>query len=298
MTPASATEIKTYPASGHIVRADNVARYAACFDSEPTAVPATYAAIYALANAMTQAMTDPELAIDVPHMLHGEQEFTWTGQPCIGDSLTSTTVVASDETRHGRRFITLRTKVQQVDGRPVCEARTLQIVRPATATPLQPARPPAGVLPHLTPATTERLAHEFPAVTVSLTPERVGRYAEVSGDRNPIHLDDDAARAAGLPGRIAHGMLTMGILGTAASRWAGGPQRIRALSCRFAVPVLVGDVLTATGHVTNVDGDLVTVSASVRNQHGHEVLQRCTARFIRDGTAQRLAPATGPGTTG
>ena len=52
--------------------------------------------------------------------------------------------------------------------------------------------------------------------TVTFTKEQIAAYAEASGDRNPIHLDDDFARSVGLPGVIAHGMLQMGIAGTVA----------------------------------------------------------------------------------
>ena len=62
--------------------------------------------------------------------------------------------------------------------------------------------------------------------TVTFTKEQIAAYAEASGDRNPIHLDDDFARSVGLPGVIAHGMLQMGIAATVAaqaSRWKHPP---------------------------------------------------------------------------
>jgi len=64
-------------------------------------------------------------------------------------------------------------------------------------------------------------------------------YANASGDQNPIHQDDAAAGAAGLPGVIAHGMLTMGLAARAVAEWAGGPERVGELTARFAKPVVV-----------------------------------------------------------
>jgi acyl dehydratase len=67
-------------------------------------------------------------------------------------------------------------------------------------------------------------------------------YAEASGDRNPIHLDEAAARAAGLPDVIAHGMYTMGLVSRAVVEWAadaGVDARLSEFSARFAKPVVV-----------------------------------------------------------
>lgn len=70
------------------------------------------------------------------------------------------------------------------------------------------------------------------------------RYAGAALDFNPIHLFDDAARAAGLPGVVVHGMYTLGRLGVALERAAGGaPGRLAA---RFADPVRPGDTVEIT----------------------------------------------------
>jgi acyl dehydratase len=76
----------------------------------------------------------------------------------------------------------------------------------------------------------------------TFTRAEIRRYAEASGDRNPIHLDDEFARSVGLPGVIAHGMLQMGRLSNLAVAAAGGdPRRVRRLGVRFAGMVLPGE---------------------------------------------------------
>lgn len=78
--------------------------------------------------------------------------------------------------------------------------------------------------------------------------EEIARYAEASGDRNPIHLDDSFARKVGLPGVIAHGMLQMGLLANLAVAAAGGDaSRLRRLSVRFAGMVEPGDEVVFGG---------------------------------------------------
>lgn len=75
--------------------------------------------------------------------------------------------------------------------------------------------------------------------TLRVTRADLWRYAEASGDHNPIHLDDDAARALGLPGVIAHGMLTAALAVGVVAEWAGGADRVLATDIRFASPVEV-----------------------------------------------------------
>jgi acyl dehydratase len=64
------------------------------------------------------------------------------------------------------------------------------------------------------------------------------RYAEASGDHNPIHQDEDVARSVGLPGVIAHGMLTMALAARAVEAWTGGAEVVE-LGCKFTKPVVV-----------------------------------------------------------
>jgi acyl dehydratase len=72
------------------------------------------------------------------------------------------------------------------------------------------------------------------------------RYAEASGDPNPIHVDDEVARAVGLPGRIVHGLCTMAFTSWAAinTLCEGDPRRLRRIAVRFSQPVLPGQEIT------------------------------------------------------
>ena len=87
----------------------------------------------------------------------------------------------------------------------------------------------------------------------TVTQAQIGAYAEASGDHNPIHVNEEFARSVGLPGTIAHGLLGMGVLAEAVSVWAGGVDRLAALSCRFSKPLFPGDTLTCSGRVVEVD---------------------------------------------
>ena len=110
---------------------------------------------------------------------------------------------------------------------------------------------------------------------VTFTNEQISAYAEASGDHNPIHLDDEFARSVGLPGRIAHGLLQMGIAGTVAAEAAGGGARLRRLRCRFAGMVVPGDTVTFTAEPAG-PGKL---ELRALNQRGEPVLTKATAEY-------------------
>ena len=78
--------------------------------------------------------------------------------------------------------------------------------------------------------------------TFAVAGDQAERYARASGDHNPIHLDDEAARAVGLPGRILHGLCTLALAGRAVANVAGrDPTR---LAVRFSAPVALGATVT------------------------------------------------------
>ena len=113
--------------------------------------------------------------------------------------------------------------------------------------------------------TPPQVGQVLPPLTVRLTRSHLVRYAGVSTDFNPIHYSDFYAAKAGLPGVVAHGMLTMGCALRVVTDWAGDPGRVKSYSARFTKPVVVPDdengaKVTFTGTITAVTGTVVTVA--------------------------------------
>ncbi|QYF73574.1 MaoC family dehydratase [Cryobacterium sp. PAMC25264] len=92
-----------------------------------------------------------------------------------------------------------------------------------------------------------------------LTRDSLVRYAGASGDFNPIHYRDDVAESVGLPGVLAHGMLTMGLGIQPVVDWAGDPARVVDYQVRFTRPVPVdpdlGAVVTVLAKVGALDAE-------------------------------------------
>lgn len=109
-------------------------------------------------------------------------------------------------------------------------------------------------------------------------------YADASGDQNPIHQNEEFAVSVGLPNVIAHGMLTMALVGKYVSDWAGGAATVKEFSARFVKPVIVpADQkvdLTVTGLVSAVVDDHITIQLSATSA-GVVVLEKSEAVVIK-----------------
>ena len=117
--------------------------------------------------------------------------------------------------------------------------------------------------------------------TVHLTRESLVRYAGASGDFNPIHYRDDIAAAVGLPGVLAHGMLTMGLAVGTIESWVGDTGRILEYGVRFTKPVVVdpetGADVTVVAKVGAVDEESARIDLTVSHD-GTTVLVKAQVR--------------------
>jgi acyl dehydratase len=94
---------------------------------------------------------------------------------------------------------------------------------------------------------------ELPTLARVVTRVDVKAYADAGGDQNPLHQDDEVARAAGFDGIIAHGMFTMGHMAACVVGWAGPGAQVRRISATFRSPVSMGETLLAGGRVRSLD---------------------------------------------
>jgi acyl dehydratase len=117
----------------------------------------------------------------------------------------------------------------------------------------------------------------FPMIVRTITPETVAQYGRANGDRNMIHYDADAARAAGFPRPIAHGGIAIAIV-TQACRdyWGSAWFTTGRLSVRLLRPAFVGDTVTVGGQqrlVEELDGGArVAFEVWCSNERGEKVL--------------------------
>ena len=111
---------------------------------------------------------------------------------------------------------------------------------------------------------------------VSITEEMLEAFKGITGDVNPLHNDEEFAKAKGHPGRVAYGMLTASFLSTLAGVYIPGERSlIQQVETKFAKPVYIGDELTVTGEITELVESVqrLELKVTITNQDGKKVLR-------------------------
>jgi acyl dehydratase len=128
---------------------------------------------------------------------------------------------------------------------------------------------------------------EVATATFPISRDTLVRYAGASGDFNPIHYRDDVASSVGLPGVLAHGMLTMGVAIQPVVAWCAGDLWVSSYQVRFTKPVVVDaetgatlEVVATVGDITSNDtGEAVAarIDLTVTSHTGDKVLGKAQA---------------------
>ena len=233
---------KEYPEVTYEVTAEAIERFAAATNDHneryrgPDAVASpVFPVIPAFPTFMSTA-TDEELGADLLRLVHGSEEHILHRAIKAGDRLTIRAVLESVEQKDSGETFTVNARQKNGAGELVAEVKGTMFIR-GTGSRRGAVEQASGSPPEGEPVYEE---------TTKVEEDQTRRYAEASGDYNPIHLDENVARAAGLPGIINHGMCTMALaVKGAVDGLAGGrPDRIKRTACRFSRPVLLGQELT------------------------------------------------------
>ncbi len=121
--------------------------------------------------------------------------------------------------------------------------------------------------------------------TVTVTEEKMELFRQLSGDESPIHIDAAYAQQRGYPGRVCYGMLGASFFSTLAGVYLPGEHcLLHSVESKFAKPIFIGDTLTVTGVVDEVNETFseITIKASITNQNGKKV----TRGIIKAGVAR------------
>ena len=108
----------------------------------------------------------------------------------------------------------------------------------------------------------------------TVTETDIGLFAGVSGDFNPVHMCEEYAKKTFFGGRIAHGVIALGLISAAMTKLPGLVIFLSA-SDKFLAPVRIGDTITASGEVIAVrkDKGILTLKTSCTNQKGETVVE-------------------------
>jgi acyl dehydratase len=188
-------------------------------------------------QSVMQAVADPQVKADLLRLLHGEQDIEFIRPMRPGDVLSSKAKILSiDEKATGETMVVELTASNKND-EPVQRILFTVFIRGGGGSGK------TRVAEQRTPEAQRSILFE---VNQTIDKDQTYRYAEASGDRNPIHVDENVAKMAGLPGIIVHGLCTMAFTSKAVidQLCGGDPKRLKRLRVRFARPVLPGQTIT------------------------------------------------------
>ena len=291
---SSLVGLETQPVTDEI-RADDVRAFAdAIGDANPiyrdvaAAQAAGFANIPAPPTFVTRfhvQFADVGLDPSRSQVLHGEQEYTYTRPLLVGETITARYRVAAlrqSARAGGMAILTLEQLCDTENGEQIASGKarivtgkSVVIVREQTPGEAAGAPASSASAAAAKPAATTPESMTIPSLTKHVTQEQINAYADVSGDHNPIHLDPDAARAVGLDGTIAHGMLSMAFLGQTLTDWlatlATSGAYVERLRVRFQGMVRPGDIITCQGVMGANEQGLRHVDLWIANQRGERV---------------------------
>ena len=112
--------------------------------------------------------------------------------------------------------------------------------------------------------------------TTEIISEMFDKFKEITGDINPLHNDEEFAKSLGHRGRVAFGMLTASLLSTLAGVYLPGERSlIHSVETKFTKPVYIGDVLSVSGEVVEINYTVnqIVLKVEIMNQNGEKVLR-------------------------
>jgi acyl dehydratase len=271
---------KRYYGGAALVGAAEVEAYAAATnDTNPVYYGPDAAAppmfhVKPLRDLLFALMEDPEVGLDMLHLVHASYDVEFYRSLRIGDVLH---LRASQDRfeQKAKGVLTSGSLYGFVEGKPAVCARTSFFVRGQQKAPIGTV---VGAWPNGEPslmAVEERPADRN--LDWKVDADQSYRYASASGDHNPIHVDPEVARSAGLSDVILQGLCTLArtAVGVVAVGGFGDPRRLRRLSARWSRPVHNGDALRT--RMWRKEGDILVFE--VTNAAGEPVVTQGFAQF-------------------
>lgn len=228
--------------------------------------PPTFAHVPAM-----QSMVEVVQAVTRDFVLHGEHDFVFHAPIRPGRILRTRSVLAGLRGTRAGLALHVRSDTETLGGEPVCTQWSTLLWRNG---------PPLPALGEAPPGRDEAGPGREVTSHHAIGPELTEAYAEAARDYSPYTLDAEAARAAGLPGPIVHGMLTLSLAATSLleARADDVPAlRLRRLACRFAAPLAsrAGERLAVTQRADGTG----RVAFAATDASGRAVLTRGHAEF-------------------
>lgn len=226
-----------------------------------------------------------------PGAIHSLQEVSALTPVAVGQTVTARASVGGPKRRGGMEFITAEVCLNDKEDKEVLSSKSTVLVVDA----LSPGNKSGNGQPESNAGDTGRRKQTpsnagdgpnlLPVVIKTITQDQLNAYAEVSGDRNPLHLDARFAATTQFGGIIAHGMLTLAFISEMMSaEFQISWLESGALRVRFKGAAYVGDTVETSGQIEKEEaqpgGDCLTCVVRASNLIGQELVNG-TAKLVR-----------------
>ncbi|MDD5011869.1 MAG: MaoC/PaaZ C-terminal domain-containing protein, partial [Phycisphaerae bacterium] len=238
---------KVYPPKGAFkATAEKIMKYAKAYDDEnelyfgeAVFAPPIYGYVAAF-EAMLQPIFDPKLKCNVMKLVHGEHYMRFHRLIRSGDEISTEVTIQDIQEKSSGELLTIALESVDSQNDKVMSSLGTFFIRGDKKGEGEKDKKAEE---------EEKWSEEIFNTGKTVAPDQSRRYAEASGDRNFIHIDEKFAKSVGLPGIILHGMCTLAIAHKAIidNVLAKDPARLKSLSARFSGIVLMGDTLSTSG---------------------------------------------------
>jgi NAD(P)-dependent dehydrogenase (short-subunit alcohol dehydrogenase family)/acyl dehydratase/putative sterol carrier protein len=238
------------------------------YEGEGALVPPIYP-VRPIMDVVGQAVADPDLNADLLRLVHGEQDMTFHRHLKPWDLVAPRAEIIGIEEKSSGQLLKVR-QVLMCDGELVTEVVSGYFIRGEKKS--------GDAAPKAAPAAAPERAIVYEE-SQTVAADQPYRYGKASGDENPIHMDENTAKAAGHPSVILHGLCTMAFAGRAVVNGLcdGDPERLHRLVVRFSKPVLPGWTLTTRVWEEGAEDGRTRYGFETTNQDGVKVLANAFA---------------------
>lgn len=272
---------KEYQAEPYLVEAESIRKYALATNEENPRyrgsdtnliAPPIYAVVFLQGMLEQLIEVAEEMRLDLLRVVHAGQTMRWKDTVRIGDEIYTTVKIVNMEELGPHEILDLLIQCNRED-KLVVEMDYRIIVRGKEKDKTAKHNKEKSELQRRKTLTKQ---NRIVAVDQGL------RYADASGDHNPIHVSDEIARSVGLPSAILHGLCTMAMASQAIvdGLLEGNPTRLKSMGVRFSRPVLMNQTITTEVYEGEVnDEGLTVVSFETRDEKGTPVLTHGIAEY-------------------
>ena len=274
---------KTYRSGPHSVEAESIRKYALATnetnpiyfhsdDIEELVSPPLYPVVF-LPMVLNQLVDDADrIGLDTLRLVHSQHKVTWKDLLRPGDQIHLNATIVNMKQHGIHDTMDLEIIYSRMD-EPIIEMLYQMLIRGKRGNEKKGTKKHDQII---------NLGKKLGEQSITISEDQGVRYAEASGDHNPIHINEEIAKLAGFPKTIVHGLCTMALASKAIVEelLEGNPSRLKYLGTRFSKPLLMGQTITTEMYDKGLNAGRRSIHFITKNEAGIPVLTNGAAEYL------------------